>query len=119
MSELVSKIKEIISNAIRYWEIRRVIYNAILVLIVIISGIRKGGIPKIGIDVIYTFFVLAIAANAFYCSAYVIDFFVQLSDFQEKWKKYRWILFCIGTALASTFAWKISSAIFRLANNIC
>lgn len=115
MSELVAKIKEITSDGIRYWEIRRIIYNAILAGVVIAAGIKEKSFP--GIDKLFILFVLAIGANILYCAAYPVDFFVQLSDFQAKWRKYRWILWATGILLASIFAWVMSDDLLKSYRN--
>jgi hypothetical protein len=42
----------------------------------------------------------AVVANLLYCSAYVADIFVQMSDYQQAWKARRWLLLALGIALA-------------------
>jgi len=45
---------------------------------------------------------MAAAANVLYCTAYVVDLFVQMSNFQKVWKRYRWVVLAAGTILAVT-----------------
>jgi hypothetical protein len=45
--------------------------------------------------------VAAAIANVLYCSAYLADLFMQLSDYSQTWKRYRWVLLAAGTSLAA------------------
>ncbi len=114
MENIIEKIKSIVTDSIKFWEKGRLIYNIILTLIVIgffIVGIMQG--KKIAyLNISLGLFVLAIGANILYCSAYFIDIFIQLSAFQEFWKKYRWVLLVLGILLASIFAWVVSNGMF-------
>ena len=114
MENIIEKIKSIITDSIKFWEIGRLIYNTILALIVIgffIVGIMQG--KKLDyLNISLGLFVLAIVANILYCSAYFIDIFIQLSAFQEFWKKYRWALLVLGILLASLFTCFVSHEIF-------
>ncbi|MBN1153691.1 hypothetical protein JXB12_02080 [candidate division KSB1 bacterium] len=96
-------MKEIFSNAIRYWEKKRIFYNLGLLVIVIIYFIKH--LPKsldtITFDWMLIFFVLAVLANVCYSFAYIVDIYLQFSEFSESWKKRRWILFVIGLSLAA------------------
>jgi len=96
-------IRERATEAIRYWEPRRVAYNVVLFAIVAIYFYL--GLPHsrqmAGINGILLLFLLAVLANVAYCAAYVVDLFAQLSGFREEWRRYRWILFAIGLAFAS------------------
>ena len=114
MDNIIEKVKSIITDSIKFWEIGRLIYNVILAFIVLglfITGITQG--KKIDyFDMSLGLFVLAIVANILYCIAYFIDIFVQLSAFQEYWRKYRWCLLVLGILLASLFTWLVSSEMF-------
>ncbi len=97
---------EIATDALRYWERRRLIYNAVLLLTV--GGCFVAGLPvsrsHADLDLMLTFFVLAVLANVLYSMAYVVDGFVQLSALRGPWRRWRWVLFVIGTATAAVMA---------------
>src|SRR4030042_2065779 len=95
--------KSYLTNAISYWEIRRIIYNAVLAAIVL--GYFVANLPaslqRITPDVIFGLFILAVLANIAYCAAYLVDLVAQMSGFRDLWLRLRWILFLIGLAFAS------------------
>lgn len=95
-------IREWATDAIRFWEPRRILYNLILAAIVIayfVVGLplSKGSITLNGALFL---FLLAVLANVAYCAAYVVDIFAQVSGFRERWQKYRWLLFAVGMVFA-------------------
>ncbi|MBP1700811.1 MAG: hypothetical protein H6Q41_5999 [Deltaproteobacteria bacterium] len=89
----IDDVKSYVTNAISYWEIRRIIYNAALAAIVI--GYFVSNLPAslelITPDMIFALFILAVLA----------DIVAQMSAFRELWLRLRWILFLIGLAFAS------------------
>lgn len=94
--------REIISDTIAYWEPRRLLFN-ILLACVTISGFCLGwpeSQKHLKFDLVLALIVLAALANLMYCTAYLVDVFVQLSRFRELWIKRRWLLFVLGTLLA-------------------
>ncbi len=99
----IDEAKSYLTNAISYWEIRRIIYNAALAVIVI--GYFVANLPAslqlITPDVIFALFILAVLANIAYCAAYVADIVAQISGFRDLWLRLRWILFLVGLAFAS------------------
>lgn len=96
-------VKNYVTNAISYWEIRRIIYNAVLAAIVIGYFVAKfpASLARITPDVIFALFILAVLANIAYCAAYLADIVAQMSAFRDLWLRLRWILFLIGLAFAS------------------
>ena len=114
MSDLINNLKVVTTDAIKFWEKNRIIYNIILAVIVIgfiIYGSFNGSEINI-IDTVVSLFILAVIANVLYTAAYIPDLFVQLSEFRETWLKYRWILFLIGLILASLYTIMISHSMF-------
>ena len=104
-SSLVEELKSVISNAIRFWEIRRIYYNLTLALIVVFNFLAYGGRIGSGIFLdLFGLFLLAVIANVLFCAAYPVDVFVQMSHYRELWRRYRWVLFLLGTAFASIWA---------------
>jgi len=96
-------IRERATEAIRYWESRRLAYNAVLLAIVVIYFYL--GLPHsrqmATLNGILLLFLLAVLSNVAYCAAYVVDIFAQLSGFREEWRRFRWILFAIGIGFAA------------------
>src|SRR5262245_60565816 len=102
-SPTTATMREIATNAIRYWEPRRVIYNGVLAAIVLgyFAAAWPASREAVTLDHVMSLFVLAVLANLCYCSAYVVDIFAQLSDFRGLWLRWRWILLAIGLVFAS------------------
>jgi len=99
-------MSDILTDAIRYWEPRRIPYNSVLALIVcvIFAANWPISLDRTTLDVLERFFVLAVLANVAYCAAYIVDVVAQSSAFQSTWKRHRWIIFLIGVAFASILA---------------
>ncbi len=112
MSELT--IRDALTDAIRYWELRRIAYNAILVAIVAVVFVTQwpGSGASLSADVAQTLFLLAVLANVAYCAAYVVDVVAQYSGFVATWKRYRWVLFAIGVIFASIIARFFAAGMF-------
>jgi hypothetical protein len=98
--------RDLISDAIRYWEPRRLVYN--LVLVAIVLGWVAVTWPHLRSALTWpsalAVFVLAVLANVCYCTAYLVDITVQYSDFQGIWRKWRWALWVIGMISAGVIA---------------
>src|ERR1700680_438418 len=96
--------RETATDAIRYWEPRRVVYNLILAVIVLTYFCLNypGSLVALSVDNVLWVFVLAVLANVAYCAAYVVDIFAQVSGYQALWRKYRWMLFVFGVLFAGT-----------------
>ncbi len=94
--------REIVTNAIRYWELRRLWYNVALAGIVL--AYFYAGLPAsrvlLNTDGVLDLAVLAILANVCYCAAYVVDVFAQFSGFRAPWLRWRWLLLLLGIAFA-------------------
>ena len=95
-------MKDIVNDSLRYWEPRRVAFNAVLALVVAGSMFYHqppvaalGWLPVIGL------LFAAVLANVLYCTAYAADLLVQISDYQAAWRRHRWLLWTMGTVLAA------------------
>lgn len=99
-------VRQAITDALRYWEPRRLAYNGVLVLVVLTCFFWRYPASKIAlsVDSLLFLFVLAVLANVAYCAAYVPDVFAQLSGFRDQWQRYRWIVFVIGLLFAGVLA---------------
>ncbi len=113
-------LREIISDSLKYWEPRRLVYNGCLGLIVLFYALPAliSGVHFDLIGGILGLFVLAAIANVLYCAAYIPDVFLQMSDFRVLWCRMRWALFIAGTTLASIFAWFLARGIFCAASPV-
>jgi len=96
-------VREAVSDSLRYWEPRRIVYNAVLGLIVltyfVINWPHSG--RAVSLEGVLWVFILAVLANVCYCAAYLGDVFVQVSGFRAAWQNWRWVLFAIGVAFAA------------------
>jgi hypothetical protein len=102
----ISRATTHVADALKYWEPRRVIYNAALAAVVI-GHILAGGPDsraKLSVDVFLGLIFLAVLANVCYCAVYVVDFFVQFSGLREAWAKGRIVVLVIGTIFAAVIA---------------
>src|SRR5690348_2266082 len=69
------ELRDYFTDALRFWEPRRLIYNVVLAVIVI--AYFAVGYPAskavLSIDFALGLFLLAVAANIVYCAAYLAD----------------------------------------------
>src|SRR6476646_9943874 len=112
MSEMT--VRDALTDAIRYWEVRRVAYNAILLAVVVVVFVLQWPESRsaISANLAQTLFILAVLANVAYCAAYVVDIAAQYSGFRAMWKRYRWLLFTVGVVFASIIARFIAAGLF-------
>ncbi|HET9995556.1 MAG TPA: hypothetical protein VFQ18_09125 [Candidatus Acidoferrum sp.] len=104
-------------EAARFWEPRRLIYNAVLLAIVIAWVVLTWPHfrPALKLESLLIMSVLALLANVCYCTAYLVDLGLQPAE-QEKWRsalagvdgsaalrKRRWGLWAAGMLLAVLF----------------
>ena len=108
-------IREILTDAIRFWERARPLYNAVLALIVL--AFYFAGLPQskeaLSFDWFLQIFGAAVMANVFYCAAYVPDVCAQLSNLRAKWLRVRWVLFAIGMGFAAIITRFVSEGMFQ------
>src|SRR5256712_10232489 len=97
-----ASLREMVTDSIRYWEPRRLIYNAVLALIVLgyFCASWPASRSTFTFDGILFLFVLAVLANICYCAAHVADIFAQFSGFRELWIRFRWMLLVLGVVFA-------------------
>jgi hypothetical protein len=107
-------LQEILSDAIRFWERARLLFNAVLAVIVVLVFFLAWPASKasLSFDTMQTLFVLAVLANVAYCSAYVVDVFAQFSGLRSTWRRFRWLLFVLGLLFAAVITNVISSGLF-------
>src|SRR5437763_3836251 len=71
-SERRPRFRELIAEAIKYWEPRRIAYNVVLAAVVIFYFTLGWPASKafLSINAILILFILAVVANVCYCGAY-------------------------------------------------
>lgn len=109
-----TSMREVITDAIGYWEPRRIAYNAVLSIIVlaVVAGHWPDSRSVISANLLLQLFLLAVVANVLYCAAYIVDIVAQYSGFRDTWRGRRWILLTVGIAFAGTIARFISMDMF-------
>lgn len=110
-----ASLKDRLTDAIRYWEPRRIVYDAVLAAIVVYYFAR--GYPAsrqtFTFDEMLIIFVLAVLANVAYSAAYVPDVFAQTSGLSATWRKYRWIVFVTGVSFAAVITRFLAMGMFN------
>ena len=97
---------DLITDAICYWEPRRLVYNGVLAVLVLVwvwpalPSWRGAGRPALA-----ALFVLAVAAKVAYCAADPVDGSLQCSEFRATWRRYRWVVFMTGLLTAAALVW--------------
>ncbi len=106
--------KELATDALRYWEPRRLAYSLVLVAVTTGEAVARWPTASrfLSVNGFLDLFVLAVIANLLYCAAYVADIFVQLSGFRATWRRERWVLLLLGTCFAAVLAHFVCSALF-------
>ena len=98
-----SRFAAIASDALRYWEQRRFVYNIVLFGIVAVHFLS--GWPDsasfLTWDRFFILIILAVLANVCYCAAYIADLFVQFAGLRSVWVRSRWVLLLVGIFFAA------------------
>jgi hypothetical protein len=99
--------REMLTDALRYWEWRRIAYNAVLAAVVIahLAPEWRAFFQSFRWIELLELFVLAVLANVCYSTAYLVDLIVQYSGLRSAWLRWRWVLWVIGTSFAAAWAW--------------
>ena len=100
------RVGELVADALRYWEPRRLLYNLVLAVVVVAHFLTSWPTSKSFLvwNNVLGLFVLAVLANVCYCAAYVVDLFVQLSGSHASWARWRWLLLVIGILFGAVLA---------------
>ena len=110
------RFRELTADSIKYWEPRRIFYNAVLAIIVV--GYFAAAWPAskaiISLNSILILFLLTVLANICYCAVYVIDVFVQLSGLEIS--GFADAGFCSSWGRLSPLSWRDSSQWRRFPN---
>ena len=97
--------REILTDAVRFWEPRRVIYNLVLAVVVVIWLVASWPHfrPVFTLHSLLLLSILALLANVCYCAAYLVDIPMQSLFVGDARRRYRWLLWVIGTLFAILF----------------
>jgi len=92
----------LLTDAGRYWERRRIIYNVVLgaAVVVWLTVTWPHFQPAFTWLNLLRLTGLALIANLLYCAAYLVDIPMQLSAVGTGWRNRRWTLWLLGTIFA-------------------
>ena len=98
--------REMLGDAMRFWEPRRIIYNVVLAGVVVVWVVASWPHfrPAFTLQFLLLLVVLTLIANALYCAAYVVDLLMQSSVSGSSRRRWRWGLWVVGTLLAIVLA---------------
>jgi hypothetical protein len=107
-------LREALTDAMRYWEPRRIVYNVVLLIVVTIHALMSWRESRLSftVDTALALFLLWVLANVAYCAAYLVDVPVQFSGFRPLWLKVRIVLFGVGVAFAAVLAHYLADGMF-------
>jgi hypothetical protein len=111
---LSKRVGDVITDSLRYWEPRRLVYNGVLLAVVAAHFIADFPRSRSAFrpEVFVFLFIMAVLANACYCAAYVADLFVQFSGFGRAWQRRRCCFWlwgrCSALQLPISSAWASS-----------
>jgi hypothetical protein len=91
------------ADALKDWEPRRLLYNAVLALVVLghVLAAWPESRRRLTVDAALGLSFLAVLANICYCAVYAVDLFAQFSGLHQTWQRGRIALLVIGTAFAA------------------
>jgi hypothetical protein len=110
-------LRKSLAEAARFWEPRRLVYNAVLVAIVVAWVVRTWPHfrPALTLESLLMMSVLALLANVCYCAGYLVDLGMQSAERDTSTRPlrgadgganlppWRWGLWVVGTLLAVWF----------------
>ena len=94
---------ELTTDALRYWELRRIFYNLLLAVIVIahVAAAWPRSRQALTLDSALGLFILTVVANVAYSVVYAADIFIQFSGFRASRTAWRRVLMAVGFAFAA------------------
>jgi hypothetical protein len=99
-------LRDVIDNALCYWELRRIPYNLVLTAVVLAWVVMSWPHfrPAVTLQSLLLLSVLAMLANVCYCAAYLVDLPLQYSSFRGRWLRWRAALWVAGMLFATLLA---------------
>jgi len=98
----LASFRALLTDSIRFWELRRIFYNLALSAVVVAWLVVTWPHfrPALTLTSLFLFLILALLANACYCAVYLVDIPLQHSALAAVWRRRRWLLFLAGTLFA-------------------
>jgi hypothetical protein len=114
VQSVLGQLRDLTTDALRYWELRRVFYNALLAVIVLghFAASWPASRSSVTFDGVLGLFLLAVLANVAYSAVYVADVFIQFSGFRASRARWRWVLLVVGFAFAGVLTHFMSTGMF-------
>jgi hypothetical protein len=99
-------LRGVIGDSLRFWELRRPIYNLVLLAVVAawVGGTWPHFRPMIEVHSLLLLAIVALLANACYCAVYLVDIPLQFSALRGLWRRRRWALWLAGMLFAILLA---------------
>src|SRR5260370_6802330 len=99
------RFRAFLTDAIRFWEPRRLVYNLILAVVVVFWIVASWPHfrPVFTLHSLLLLSILALLANVCYCAAYLLDIPMQNLSVGTALRRHRWPLWLIGTIFAIVF----------------
>lgn len=115
MTTALNPLRQALTEGMRFWEPRRIVYNLVLAAVVFAHAALAFTGPglDVTIDTCLLLFLLCVLANVAYCAAYLLEIPAQLSGFQQEWLKVRPFIFGIGLLFAAILAHYFSAGLLR------
>jgi len=106
----LGQLRELVTDALRYWELRRLFYKALLACIVLAHFVASWPVSQgtLTSDSALDLFLLAVVANVAYSVVYVPDVFIQFSGFRNSRTRWRLVFLVVGFAFAAVLTHFIS-----------
>ena len=106
----LGQLRELVTDALRYWELRRLFYNALLALVVLghFTASWPASRAALTSDSALDLFLLAVVANVAYSVVYVPDVFIQFSGFRDSRARWRLVFLVVGFAFAAVLTHFVS-----------
>lgn len=112
-------LKELLDDAVGYWERRRILFNVTVAAVLIAWLIFTWPLSRGALTLSTLWFVvlLGVAANVFYSLLYLVDLPLQRTAFADAWRRARRAVWLLVTALAvlATNGWIADEIYPRLA----
>jgi hypothetical protein len=114
VQSVLGQLRDLTTDALRYWELRRVFYNALLAVIVLghFAASWPASRSSVTFDGVLGLFLLAVLANVAYSAVYIADVFIQFSGFRASRARWRWVLLVVGFAFAGVLTHFMSTGMF-------
>jgi len=89
-------------DAARFWEPRRLLYNLLLFVVVVIWVTKTWPHfrPAMNLEGLGVALVLGLLANVCYGAAYLAEILIQNATSTASWNRQRWAIWVVGTLLA-------------------